>query len=194
MTSRCDCCHGDLEEDQPEACLSCENTLHAIQCLAPSYKLHILAAALDHSAKDIAHRTGCSAGAHNPALGNATRKTGISRGDLIRVAKWGLRTGRLDKPEGFDDLSPNNGPEPIQAHGKSFSTGASVAAGPSAREKDAAQKREARAEAREQDEAPEPPVVTPDCTEPDGPRLEAEYYRGLCHGLLRGIEALERVR
>lgn len=117
MTRHCEICGADLLDLEEHVCFACTNVVKAVEGLAPSYKLHILAAALCHSTKEIQHRIGCSASTHGSGLNNAAHATGIKRATLIRAAKWMLRNGRIAKPAGFEDLTPGMpGYEPVRAH------------------------------------------------------------------------------
>lgn len=217
MSTTCDCCHA-AEATAAGLCDKCAFHLVTIQDLAPSYKLHVLAAALDHSVKDICRILGKAPSAHGSALSNAVRVSGVARGDLIKTARWGLAHGYLQRPAGFEDLGPENGPESVEPRMRSFTTYSDVGGPQRVPARPALSSHEmvrgALAEVMDyEDGALEPAYeavdlgaditsqggtssisATVDCTPDDDRRLEAEFYRGLALGLMRGLEALERVR
>lgn len=146
----CECCRVQLIEGEasetPGLCSKCDEAWRAFPKLAPSYRLHVLAGALSHSGKDIARRIGCGPRAHASALGNARTATGMKRDLLIRVGAWALRTGKLDKPAGFEDCTPiGEHPEPVKAHTHTTS-GSVVVSGPGPMTVDATRKHAATAE------------------------------------------------
>jgi hypothetical protein len=127
-TRNCECCRVQLIDGAPlpktpGLCSKCDEVWAILPELAPSYRTPILATALSHSVKDIAHRMGCPASHHYTGLGNAVRRSGIDRPRLIRVAAWALGTGQMQKPAGFEDCNPNGWQ--TKPHGNFYPTEAS---------------------------------------------------------------------
>jgi hypothetical protein len=110
----CDCCLKAIPDGQVKSpyglCCDCNEvwiTLHDKAERGRDYVAHLLASVLCHSVKDICARKGCTPSEHRSGLTNAGRATGATRPVNVRVARWALKTGRLDKPAGFEDCNIN---------------------------------------------------------------------------------------
>ncbi len=99
----CQCCHATLAAEA-ELCDDCQLVLDALGRLTPAMRNHVLASVLVRSARDRAQRMGCSPTACGSALGNAARTTGKTRGTLQAIARWALKAGVYERPEGFEDV------------------------------------------------------------------------------------------
>lgn len=106
--SRCACCRAETDADG--LCSDCAAVAEAIEGATVDTQRHLLAYALVRSQRDAARRLDKAPTAHNSALGNFARRTGVDRETARRVAVWGLRTGVWQRPAGFEDVSLPEGP------------------------------------------------------------------------------------
>lgn len=105
MQELCECCRTYITEDEagrPEKlCSDCRRAWRQIPDLAPSYKLHVLAAAICPDKEEVCKRLGCTPSAHQSGVGNATIRTRVARQELLAVARWAIDTNRVAAPEAF---------------------------------------------------------------------------------------------
>jgi hypothetical protein len=186
--TKCGCCRGpigktDAVKEALGLCSECYGLWTDFTTVSPTQREHVLARGLSHSPKAIAKRMGTTASAHQSAVSNAAVRAGRSRGDLIRIAIWALRTGHAEKPAGFEGLSPNGNGEPVAAHARRTSVAEAPLDLPGRRvQAPATPEQEAHAGQAEEERAASPEAAAVDDTPeaaaappaPDTPEAAAE--------------------